>query len=138
MLAEALESTGIAGRPREYFDPVFQKKWCESLAIASDAEYFEKALAAGTTPNGVFGAKVLWHQFEHLLVKLRRIQGNGLSDLELLDRTFPDLRYIFLTRRDKIRQAISYDRAIRSGVWWSIADEWRGPAQTSQSARAAI
>jgi LPS sulfotransferase NodH len=90
-------------------------------AAASDAEYFEQALAAGTTPNGVFGAKVLWHQFEHLLVQLRRVQGNGLSDPELLRRTFPDLRYIFLTRRDKLRQAISYDRAIRSGAWWSIA-----------------
>jgi LPS sulfotransferase NodH len=106
---------------REYFDRVFQQNWCESLAVASAAEYFEKALVAGTTPNGVFGAKVLWHQFEDLLVKLRLIQGNGLSDLELLRRTFPDLRYVFLTRRDKIRQAVSYDRAIRSGVWWSIS-----------------
>ena len=121
LLAEALESTRIAGRPREYFDRVFQQKWCETLAVASDAEYFEKALAAGTTPNGVFGAKVLWHQFEHLMVKLRLIQGNGLSDLELLRRTFSDLRYVFLTRRDKIRQAVSYDRAIRSGVWWSVS-----------------
>jgi LPS sulfotransferase NodH len=121
LLAEALESTGIAGRPREYFDRVFQKNWCEDLAIATDAEYLEKVLAAGTTPSGVFGAKVLWHQLEHLLAKLRLIQGNGLSDPELLRRTVPDLRYIFLTRRNKIRQAVSYDRAIRSGVWWSIS-----------------
>ena len=121
LLAEALESTRIAGRPREYFDRVFQQNWRETLAVVSDAEYFEKALAAGTTPNDVFGAKVLWHQFEHLLVKLQLIQGNGLSDIELLRRTFPELRYVFLTRRDKIRQAVSYDRAIRSGVWWSIS-----------------
>ena len=121
LLAEALESTRIAGRPREYFDRVFQRNWCENLAVASNAEYLEMALAAGTSPNGVFGAKVLWHQFEHLLVKLRLIQGNGLSDLDLLHRTFPELRYVFLTRRDKIRQAVSYDRAIRSGVWWSIS-----------------
>jgi trehalose 2-sulfotransferase len=40
-----------------------------------------------------------------------------------LRRTFPDLRYVFLTRKDKIRQAVSYDRAIRSGVWWSIPNE---------------
>ena len=121
LLAEGLESTGIAGRPREYFDRVFQRHWGETLALASDAEYFEQALAAGTTRNGVFGAKVLWHQFEHLLVSLRSLQGNGLSDLELLRRTFPELRYVFLTRRDKVRQAVSYDPAIRSGVWWSIS-----------------
>ncbi|MGD0040990.1 MAG: Stf0 family sulfotransferase [Isosphaeraceae bacterium] len=136
LLAEALESTRIAGRPREYFDRVFQQKWCETLAVTSDAEYFEKALAAGTTPNGVFGAKVLWHQFEHLMFKLRLIQGNGLSDLELLRRTFSDLRYVFLTRRDKIRQAVSYDRAIRSGVWWSVSANAYSQTSTPPSAPA--
>ena len=80
-------------------------------------------MTAGTTPNGVFGAKVLWHHFEHLLVMLRHTEGHDLPDLELLRRTFPDLRYVFLTRRDKVRQAVSYDRAIRSGVWWSISAE---------------
>ena len=133
LLAEALESTGIAGRPREYFDRVFEQNWCESLAVASNAEYIEKALAAGTTPNGVFGAKVLWHQLEHLLEKLRLIQGNGLSDLELLRRTFPDLRYVFLTRKDKLRQAVSYDRAIRSGIWWSIPVNAGPPTSESPS-----
>jgi LPS sulfotransferase NodH len=34
-----------------------------------------------------------------------------------------------LTRRDKIRQAISYDRAIRSGHWWSIAATADGNGQ---------
>jgi LPS sulfotransferase NodH len=120
LLAEALESTQIAGRPREYFDPPFQQEWCSQQGITSDMEYYDKAMAAGTTPNGVFGAKVLWHQFEHLMVRLRLIGGSALSDLELLRRTFPDLRYVFLTRKDKIRQAVSYDRAIRSGIWWSI------------------
>jgi LPS sulfotransferase NodH len=130
LLAEALESTAIAGRPREYFDPVFHKDWCAGHAIKSDAEFYERVFAAGTTSNGVFGAKVLWHQFEHLLAGLRRIEGDGLSDLELLRLMFPDLRYIFLTRKDKIRQAISYDRAIRSGVWWSLRPGALGNGET--------
>jgi LPS sulfotransferase NodH len=46
--------------------------------------------------------------------------GDGAGDLELLKRTFPELRYIFLTRRDKVRQAVSYHRAISTGVWWSF------------------
>jgi LPS sulfotransferase NodH len=130
LLAEALGSTGIAGRPQEYFDPVFQAKWCSRQSIRSDTEYLEHVLAAGTTPNGVFGAKVLWHQFEHLIVKLRLIDGDGLPDLELLRRMFPDLRYVFLTRKDKIRQAVSYDRAIRSGVWWSIGTDARSDGES--------
>src|SRR5215472_12960916 len=34
---------------------------------------------------------------------------------------FPNLRYIWLTRRDKVRQAVSYYRAIKTGEWWKIA-----------------
>jgi trehalose 2-sulfotransferase len=120
LLAEALESTRIAGRPREYFDRNFQENWRECLGITSDSSHLATALTVGTTPNGVFGAKVLWHQFERLLSQLRPIQGNGMPDIDLLKRTFPDLRYIFLTRKDKVRQAVSYSRAIRSGIWWSI------------------
>jgi LPS sulfotransferase NodH len=130
LLAEALESTGIAGRPREYFDRAFQRDWHAKLAIESDADSFEKIFAAGTTPNSVFGAKVLWHQFEQLLAQLRLLQGTGLPHIERLNRVFPNLRYVLLTRRDKVRQAISYDRAIRSGVWWSVAS----PTETQESA----
>ncbi len=120
LLAEALESTGIAGRPREFFDPTFEKEWLKELNITSDSEYLDKILWAGTTPNGVFGAKVHWHQFGHLSAKLRSIQGYNWPDLEMLRETFPGLRYIFLTRRDKVRQAVSYYRAIQTRVWWSI------------------
>jgi LPS sulfotransferase NodH len=126
LLAEALQSTGIAGKPREYFDPVTEKQRGQGQATESDADYLEFILAAGTTPNGVFGAKVLWHQFAHLMAKPRLIEGNGACGAELLRRMFPELRYVFLTRKDKIRQAVSFDRAIRSGVWWSIGTAANG------------
>ena len=60
----------------------------------------------------------------------RQIASSTASGVELLRRVFPDLRYVFLTRRDKIRQAVSYDRAIRSGVWWSIRTSPNGTRQT--------
>jgi len=31
---------------------------------------------------------------------------------------FPNLRYVWLTRRDKVRQAVSYYRAIYTNQWW--------------------
>jgi len=129
LLAEALQSTGIAGRPREYFDPVIERKWIERQPVRPATPYFETAIAEGMSSNGVFGAKVLWHQFAYLMTKPRLIEGTSASGAELLRRTFPDLRYVFLTRRDKIRQAISYDRAIRSGLWWSIAATADGNGQ---------
>jgi trehalose 2-sulfotransferase len=64
------------------------------------------------------------------MVTLRLTEGDGQSDLELLRRTFPDVRCVFLTRRDKIRQAVSYDRAIRSGLWWLIPKKARGNGES--------
>jgi LPS sulfotransferase NodH len=125
LLAHALESTELAGRPQEYFDPNFEALWLERLSISSDAEFFGRILAEGTTPNGVFAAKVHWHQFEYLAGKLRAVHGDGLIS-DLLGRTFPDLRYIFLTRRDKVRQAVSFYRAIETKIWWTFRAE--GPA----------
>ena len=89
-------------------------------AYAADTEYVEKFLGAGTTPNGVFGAKVHWHQFLHLRQKIRLIHGDGASDLELLRSAFPDLRFVFLTRRDKVQQAVSYYKALQTDCWHSL------------------
>jgi trehalose 2-sulfotransferase len=122
LLCEALESTGLAGRPQEYFEPTTDTEWFERVGASSHAEYFTKVLSFGSTPNGIFGAKLIWPQFEELTANLRSIHGDEGSDAELLDRTFPGLRYILLTRRDKLRQAISYDRAIRSGTWHAVRD----------------
>lgn len=53
------------------------------------------------------------------MTKLKRLRGNG-ADMDLLRGTFPGLRHVLLTRRDKARQTMSYYRAIKTGVWWSI------------------
>ncbi len=131
LLAEALESTQVAGRPQEYFDPNYEADWLEKLGIRSDAEFFAKVLPAGTTSNGVFGAKVHWHQFEHLVGKLRVVHGEGPL-LDLLARAFPDLRYVFLTRRDRIRQAVSYHRAIETNTWRTVAGDEAGGRDASR------
>jgi trehalose 2-sulfotransferase len=68
LLAEALAGTGVAGRPLEYFNPVEQNSdWMKKIFAGSNlVEGFPKVLIAGTTPNGVFGAKVHWSHFRHL------------------------------------------------------------------------
>src|SRR5438270_3529957 len=63
LLAEALHSTGIAGRPREYFAPEakdsFTQQW-RLPATSSYIDFIEAAMRTGTTSNGVFGAKTHW------------------------------------------------------------------------------
>ncbi len=129
LLCEALESTGIAGLPWEYFEPIYEKDWRERLRTSGDSDYFEKVVTFRSTPNGVFGAKVIWPQFELMRTRLRTIHGSGSSDLELLNRAFPGLRFIWLRRRDKLRQAISYYKAVLSDVWHSVRPDSDGEKQ---------
>jgi LPS sulfotransferase NodH len=119
LLQDALYDTGVAGKPREYFDKNFEQLWIDQLGITSDADYFEKVRAL-TTPNGVFGLKVFWFQLEYLVEKLSRVRGRSEPDFALLDEEFPNLRYIFMTRRDKVRQAISWVKAHQTQMWWVI------------------
>ena len=130
LLAQALRDTGRAGRPNEFFDihEHNERFWINSLGITSDAEYFDKVLTAGSTENGIFGQKLHWHQAPALLAKLRA--APALADApaeaslhELLTRKLGAApRYIWMRRRDKLAQAISYLRAARTGIWRSTDD----------------
>ena len=73
LLAQTLSDTSMAGQPIEYFNPVMQDK-PRLRAILGDLqllEGFEKVLCAGTTPNGVFGAKLHWGHLRFLGMSLQ-------------------------------------------------------------------
>jgi LPS sulfotransferase NodH len=84
----------------------------------------------GTTPNGVFGVKVHAMQFEHFV---RQVAGKPTVPMAerraLLERWFPEPRYIWLRRENRLRQGISYARAVQTKIWWD-ADEAPGPYDT--------
>jgi LPS sulfotransferase NodH len=124
LLSEALQSTGIAGRPKEYFAPERLQNFADGWGISPDSEwaqYLNRAISEATTPNGVFGAKVHWYQFEDLMLRLSGLPSyQGLATPSLMNEVFPGLQYIYLTRRDKIRHAVSYARASSTQLWWEI------------------
>lgn len=118
LLCEALKNTGIAGQPEEYFWRNDEPFWKERWGVSSYADYVAGAIAEGTSPNGVFGAKIMWGYFDDVVGKLHSIPGyEGLPTAELLSTIFPNLRYIWITRRDKVRQAVSFEKAIQSNIW---------------------
>jgi LPS sulfotransferase NodH len=59
LLAGLLGSTGVAGRPREYFwrndEPVWRSRW---RMKRPESGCVRRALAEGSTPDGVFGARI--------------------------------------------------------------------------------
>jgi LPS sulfotransferase NodH len=148
LLCEALTNTGLAGHPREYFEtlrdsglPRRPKEYftglgnSDILKLLGDystldtlpkhfahgeeyARYLSRVLREGMTPNGVFGAKVMWGYLDDFVGNLRGIAAyRDLPVPELLATVFPDLRYIYVTRRDKIRQAVSLWKAIQDSTW---------------------
>ncbi|MGA2012801.1 MAG: Stf0 family sulfotransferase [Solirubrobacteraceae bacterium] len=136
---EALRHSGLPRRPHEYFDAERHANIIERLAFREmpDAaprpnalwqpetydRYLEWAIEQGTTPNGVFGAKVMWGYLGDFAELLRGIDGlAGLPLPDLLDRVFPGLRYIQITRKDKFRQAISLWRAVQTQAWREDGD----------------
>jgi LPS sulfotransferase NodH len=131
---EALARSGLPRRPREYFDPDRHANIVERLAFREMPDgiarpsplwhpetydrYLAWALGEGTTPNGVFGAKLMWGYLGDFAELLRGIEGMaGRAIPDLLERAFPGLRYIQITRQDKVRQAVSLWKAVQTQEW---------------------
>lgn len=130
MLCRALADTGVAGSPEEYFltgpaeaFPPGWRFWEDGLFAQPygrmDREgYLKLVFGLGTTPNGVFGAKLMWNNVPWVLEKLRELpRFAGLDRSGLIHALLPNLRVIHLTRRDRVRQAVSWARAAQDGVW---------------------
>ncbi|MEA2292878.1 MAG: trehalose 2-sulfotransferase [Solirubrobacteraceae bacterium] len=152
LLCELLSATGVAGRPqeyfedlqatsrprqpRQYFDGLDAPEVLELLAPAepgvprppgSFARRFPEILREGTTPNGVFGAKLMWGYLPDLLLGVREIpEASGRRAPEALAAAFPRLRYVQVLRRDKVGQAVSLWTAVQTAQW---RDDGDGPHQ---------
>jgi LPS sulfotransferase NodH len=137
---EALRRSGLPRRPHEYFDPERHANIVERLAFREMPDgtakpnplwhpdtydqYLAWALQQGTTPNGVFGAKLMWGYLGDFAQLLRGIDGMGGRPLpELLGRAFPGLRYVQITRQNKTRQAVSLWKAVQTQAWKREAGE---------------
>ena len=105
LLCELLGATGVAGAPAEFFHPDKMAALRERWGAATLDEYVRELLARKTSPNGVFGAKAHWGQYQPAF---------GEADPRAL---FPDVRLVFITRRDRLRQAISWVRALQTRKW---------------------
>ncbi len=119
LLFEALESTGLAGIPGEYFWD--DKEWAKKFEATDYADFLNKVIVSSTTPNGVFGTKLMWGYFENFIGKVCQTPqfiGRDLSPYSVLSELFPNLNYLWIMRRDKIRQAVSLWKGLQTCIWW--------------------
>jgi len=143
-LCSILANTGIAGCPEEYFQPplvqpqdyfatggsasvveLLSGSWPDSESVvpavwvrANYADTLAKVMELGTTPNGVFGAKLMWGHLDYFIDNLQGIAHyRELAVPDLLSAVFPNLHYIWVRRQDKLRQAVSLWKAIQTWIW---------------------
>lgn len=126
LLCDRLASTSLAGRPREWFNPHGEERrrtrWgLDKSTDATFAAYLDQVRVRSTTWNGISGIKLHFYQFVELAKKLADVEGfERLTTAEMMMKAFPNLKYLWLTRRDKARQAISCLLATKTGDWWII------------------
>jgi trehalose 2-sulfotransferase len=66
----------------------------------------------------VFGTKVMWNYFHTMLKSLRELpEYQDLDAPQLMASLFPDVHYIWIVRRDKVRQAVSWAKAGQTDVY---------------------
>src|SRR5438034_10894991 len=77
LLASMLEQSRVAGRPREYFWRETEADLRHRWGASSFREYLRRVLEEGSTPNGVFGAKMMWGYLGEAVRTLRALGATG-------------------------------------------------------------
>jgi trehalose 2-sulfotransferase len=131
---EALEHSGRPRRPEEYFSGVDDPSIRNQLSRRGLADepparsplwsrtaydrYLDWAMEQGTTPNGVFGAKLMWGYLGDFVSLLRNVpEYRDLPLADLLPAVFPDVTFVRVVRANKVRQAVSLWKAVQTATW---------------------
>jgi LPS sulfotransferase NodH len=142
---QQLRSTGLPMMPADYLagasadlvpagdhkGELEQHALYDPRRFESFDEYVGWVVRRGTTANRVFGAKIMWPYLAALVEGLSTCarHRDAIAPHDLLESAFPGLRYVWLRRMDKVRQAVSLWRAIQTWQWRE--DAARGSEQSS-------
>jgi trehalose 2-sulfotransferase len=118
LLAHTLADTGYAGWPSDYFDEAERENHTREWGLAPGrlALYVGVMWDKATTPNGVLGSKLMWNDFDWLRLSLHPPAGTD-AGLEFMRTAFLDPQFVWLRRADKVRQGISWWRAVVTDQW---------------------
>ena len=117
LISRMLLSSNLAGDPKQYLNPLLMQAWQKiNKKNLSFSDYIKELEAKRTTNNGFFGIKIHGRHLEELSKKISA--KSVISFVESFDK------FIFISRKDKINQAISYYIARSTGVFHFDQEDW--------------
>ena len=131
LLCKSLEETGIAGKPNEWL-----LRFLERLPSNNVADGQEQLWKLGSTANGIFGLKYSFHEphFSQLLETFRHFPDCPKQERNraaIWEHAFPNHRHVFMTRRNKVRLAVSWWKAIQTRDWHRLSGVSSKPVDLS-------
>lgn len=92
--------------------------WSDLRAVDDYRTHVAASLSHGTTPNGVFGSKLMWSHLDDVRAFASELdEYRDIDVAELMHAWLGDVRWIWVRRRDTVRQAVSLWRAVQSRAW---------------------
>ena len=149
LLCETLRASGVAGRPLEHFEvlrhsgqpPQPRAYFPDPLPPALEAhlapndpdepgdetpqDWWARMLAIGSDDEGrVWGGKLMWGHVPDFLGRVHELPGLAGADLDtaLTELLGDGLPLLFVTRPDKVAQAVSLWRAVQTRSWRAADD----------------
>ncbi len=122
LLTQALEDTGVAGRPREWLYDAAGAGLPAKYGVVGASGLREHLWREATTANGVIGTKYGMNGHDDLTALFGQVIP-GVPDPDgrkAWEAFYPACKHVFLTRRNKLRLAVSWWRAI-------VSEEWHRP-----------
>jgi hypothetical protein len=100
LLSDGLRASRRAGRPRRFFYQQLEEKYGDQYGldpVRDYAGYVRGIIAAVSTPNAVFGFKLMGWDVKRLVAKLRQTGEFGAPnapEIDLFRSAFPRLQFI--------------------------------------------
>jgi trehalose 2-sulfotransferase len=125
---EVLRHSSLPRQPREYFQDLRSPRLLRLLAPTQPGtpsserpeQWWDRILSEGSSDNGVWAGKLMWGHVDDFLTRARELPGLADVDLRTALRTLlDDPQFVFVTRGDKVEQAVSLWRAVQTQSWRS-------------------
>ncbi|TWB37270.1 LPS sulfotransferase NodH [Nitrospirillum pindoramense] len=115
-LSIKLWNTGAMGAPMEYTNLSNRDRMIQRLGRGDSLTYWKRLKTVRTSPNGVFGFKAFVSDY-------RNIAANHEALLPMIESD----KVIYLVRKDRVAQAVSYAKAVQTAAWFSGVEYKKEP-----------